>query len=107
MTTFDKRSFDYEIYQATHDINFQLDVKSSKMKYESYLEEQKNSNKLQEKNKQMNIIQSEEKDLQGEKKQLLSTTKFLDEEFLTLVEKADKEQNLLLISKATEKEKQI
>ena len=49
MTTFDKRSFDYEIYQATHDINFQLDVKSSKMKYESYLEEQKNSNKLQEK----------------------------------------------------------
>ena len=55
----------------------------------------------------MNIIQSEEKDLQGKKEQLLSTTKFLDEEFLTLVEKADKEQNLLLISKATEKEKQI
>ena len=71
------------------------------MKYESYLEEQKKSNKLKEKNKQMNIIQNEEKDLQGEKEQLLSTTNFPDEEFLTLVEKADKEPNLLLISKAT------
>ena len=28
----------------------------------------------------MNIIKSEEKDLQGKKEQLLSTTKFLDEE---------------------------
>ena len=78
-----------------------LDVKLSRMKYESYLEEKKKSNKLKEKNKQMNIIQNEEKDLQGEKEQLLSTTNFPDEEFLTLVEKVDKEPNLLLISKAT------
>ena len=71
-----------------------LDIKSSRMKYESYLEEQKKSNKLQEKNKQMNITQNEEKDLQVKIEQLLSTTKFLDEEFLTLVEKAHNKQNV-------------
>ena len=70
-----------------------LDIKSSRMKYESYLEEQKKSNKLQEKNKQMNITQNEEKDLQVKIEQLLSTTKFLDE-FLTLVEKAHNKQNV-------------
>ena len=64
------------------------------MKYESYLEEQKKSNKLQEKNKLMNIKQNEEKDLQVKIEQLLSTTKFLDEEFLTLVEKAHNKQNI-------------
>ena len=36
-----------------------------------------------------------------EKKQLLNTTKSFDVVLLTLVEKADKEQNLLLILKAT------
>ena len=71
-----------------------LDIKSSRMKYESYLEEQKKSNKLQEKNKLMNIKQNEEKDLQVKIEQLLSTTKFLDEEFLTLVEKAHNKQNI-------------
>ena len=50
-------------------------------------------------------IQSEEKVLQVKKEQLLITTKFLDEEFLTLVDKADKEQNLLLILKATSKKR--
>ena len=39
----------------------------------------------------MNIIHTVEEDLQGKKEQLLSTTTFLDEEFLNLVEKADKE----------------
>ena len=39
----------------------------------------------------MNIIHTVEEDLQGKKEQLPSTTTFLDEEFLTLVEKADKE----------------
>ena len=38
------------------------------------------------------------------KEQLLITTKFLDE-FLILVDKADKEQNLLLILKATAKKR--
>ena len=57
-----------------------LDVKSSRMKYKSYLEEQKKCKKLQEKSKQMKIIVSKKKDLSGGKKQLLSTTKFLDED---------------------------
>ena len=40
-----------------------LDVKSSRMKYKSYLEEQKKCKKLQEKSKQMKIIVSKKKDL--------------------------------------------
>ena len=56
------------------------------MNYKSYLE-QKKSNKLQEKKTKK----------KGKKEELLSTTNFHYEEFLTLINQVDKEQNLLRI----------
>ena len=78
-----------------------LDVKSSRMQYQARLDKAKEQKDKEHVKQQKDILQEEINDLQKKKEYLVKTTAMLDDEFVSLVERAEKEQNLMLVTKAT------
>ena len=71
------------------------------MKYQAELDLAKKHKEDDNLKQQKEILQKEIIDLEDKKGCLLKTRLMLDDEFFTLVEKAEKEQNLMLVTKAT------
>ena len=78
-----------------------LYVKSSRMQYQAQLDKEKEQKDKEHVKQQKDILQEGIDDLQKKKEYLVKTTAMLDDEFVNLVERAEKEQNVMLVTKAT------
>ena len=77
-----------------------LDMNSCRMKYQAEVDLAKKQKKDENVKKQNEILQKEINELKEKKEHLVKTAATLDEEFVALVEKAEKEQKKMLVTKA-------
>ena len=70
-------------------------VKSSRMKYEAQLDKVRKEKRKEAANQQQEILVKEILELQVKKENLFKAKHMLDDGFVTLVQRAEKEQNML------------
>ena len=76
-------------------------AQSARQRYEVYLETSWSKKEQDRKSKQIEIIDQEIKDTKALRQQDDKTIKLLEHEFVTCVDKGEKENDMLLVSKAT------
>ena len=75
-------------------------AQSARQKYGVYLETSRSEKKQGWKSKQIEVIDQEIKDTEGLRQQVDETIKLLEHEFVTCIDKGEKENDMPLVSKA-------